>query len=329
MALPELDEPLGAAEYVVHLPLPDALKADRDARVALLEGVEHLLLVGSPTRARKVAERAAKTRGATIGCYCDLTQPGRDETGREFAVWIVRMAEGPVVAVASHGVGLSGVEIILSELPALVSLTSGGRFGAMKTVLRSGTRGTVAAQVPLGCVALSTACYHDTTEGGPILPDAGLTDLVRSAARHRGMEIVPDEAIEGRAAAGWGDPARLLIEGPGMATTFFWEGQGRPMFVPGEGPTRRPSRPAETAARAAMLKGWCDQGIRWLEMEDYTVHRLARACGYPSASVGAVIASRRRADGRFQVDYDHEAHQRAELIPTELALDTILLAGRG
>ena len=44
---------------------------------------------------------------------------------------------------------------------------------------------------------------------------------------------------------------RLLIEGPGVATHFFWSGQGRPLFIPGEGGHSRPRPPAETAARAA------------------------------------------------------------------------------
>lgn len=325
-AQPRLDEPTDAASHVVHFPLPDALRWDRAGRVELLEGVQWLMLVGSPARARKVAAAARDARGAEVGCYCDLTVPGRDETGRELALYVLRMKEGPVVAVASHGIGLSGVELCISEVPALITVATGGRFGALRGIVRAGTRGTI-APVPLGCVALSTACHDDDLNR--VDPDRWLTDQLRAAARLRGMSVVADEAIEGCAQAGWpAAPERLLIEGPGVATHFFWSGQGRPLFIPGEGGHSRPRPPAETAARAATLTRWVDAGIRWVEMEDYTVHRLARLCGYPSASVGAVIASRRRPDGSFQVDYDHAAHARAEMIPTELALDGILQASR-
>ncbi len=82
-------------------------------------------------------------------------------------------------------------------------------------------------------------------------------------------------------------------------------------------------RDLERCGRAARLAHWAAAGIRWIEMEDYTVMRIAEMCGIPAVSLGAVLGQRRRADGTFQLGYDKQALA-SELIPAQLALEAIL-----
>ena len=167
-----VEDPPQVADYVVHLPKPDDLSSDAAHRAALLEGVRYLILVGSPRRARRIAELAGERFGALTDadgcCYCDLTVPARDESGREYAVYVPELpgiegrpggrTPGPRVAVASHGVGEAGVEIVLSELPALLALARGGAAPDLRGAIRCGTRGAL-SRVPLGSVALSTSTF--------------------------------------------------------------------------------------------------------------------------------------------------------------------------
>ena len=121
-------------EFVLHLPRPTDVAA---ARRELLVGARYLIVVGSPRRARRIATLAHERHGARLdaagSCYCDLTVPGRDETGREYAIYVPELPrpDGSTarVAVASHGVGKAGVEIVLSELPAAIAHGAGRRGG--------------------------------------------------------------------------------------------------------------------------------------------------------------------------------------------------------
>ncbi len=309
---------------VLHLPKPSDLAADASARRELLRGVSHLLMVGSPRRARLIAELAHRRFGAVRGvdesCYCDLTVPGRDESGREFVVYVSELPSGSKVAVASHGVGMSGVELVLTELPALIALAQDGEPPRIDGVIRCGTRGTL-SQVPMGCVALSTACHNDHLER--LDPSPAWLDRLRSAARSRGMTLVGNEEIEARGADDWPPATEVLVEGPGIATTFFWEGQSRPLYRAGVDPPSEELLRQERHQRAARLQTWVRAGVRWIEMEDYTVLRVAELCGLPAVTLGAVVGQRRRADGSFQTDYGKEVLAASELLPTELALEAI------
>ena len=53
LAIAEETDP---ADFVVHLPRPDALSTDAAHRASLLRDVDHMILVGSPRRARRIAE---------------------------------------------------------------------------------------------------------------------------------------------------------------------------------------------------------------------------------------------------------------------------------
>ena len=309
-------------DYIVHLPRPDAMVKDRQHRQQLLEGVRHLLLVGSPRRARRVAtmahERFGALHTADEACFCDLTVPGRDETGREYAVYVVTMPDKTKIAVASHGIGPAGAEIILSELPAAIAVAQGGQAPHIAGIIRAGTRGTL-SRVPLGCVALSTSTCNEHLDRLDANP-AWLDRLRNAAKTQMGMEVIPEHEIEPRGEDDWPqDPTKLLIEGLGASVPFFWAAQGRPLYRP-QVPLTDGAAAVERRARAQLLENWRRQGVRWVEMEDYTVHRIAAHCGYPCATVGAVIAHRQRADGVFQLDYSKEALSRSELLPTELAL---------
>jgi cytidine deaminase len=316
-------------EYVLHLPRPANLATDAAERAALLPGIRYLILVGGPRRARRIAELAYRDFGARRSpdgcCYCDLTVPGRDETGREFAVYVPELpapggGPGTRVAVASHGVGMSGVEIVLSELPALVTLAQDGDKPDLRGVLRCGTRGTL-SQVPLGCVALSTASLNEELER--ILPSAHWLDRLRDSARARGMTVFGDDEIDGRDPGDWPPAEEILVEGAGIATAFFWEGQSRPLFRSGRDPLPAALAAVDRRRRAARLDLWVENGVRWIEMEDYTVLRIAELCGIPAASLGAVLGHRRRPDGGYQGDYSKTALEASELRPAELALAAI------
>ncbi len=329
----ELHDADGAEQHVVHLPKPADLEADADHRRELLRGVRYLILVGSPRRARRIAKLAhdqfGALRDADGSCYCDLSLPGRDESAREYAIYVPELtaaggAAGPRVAVVSHGIGKAGAEIVLSELPALIALAQDGEAAAIRGVVRCGTRGTL-SRVPLGCVALSTACHNESLER--IAPSGPWLERLRSAARDRGMTIVSDGEIDSRGEDDWPAAATVLAEGPGISTSFFWQGQARPLYRPPGSLPPAELQTLERQARAERLTAWTRAGIRWIEMEDYTVLRVAEACGLPAASLGAVIAHRRRADGSFQLDYSKPALASSELIPAELALAAMAAAG--
>ncbi len=315
------EDAVGLAQHVVHLPKPDELKSDAARRTALLEGIRHLIVVGSPSRARRIAElahqRYGASRDAAASCYCDLTAPGRDESGREFVVYGVELP-GTKIAVASHGIGKAGVEIVMSELPALIALIQ-GTAPELRGVLRCGTRATL-SQVPPGAIALSTRSHDELL--APIAPSSEWLERIRNASRTRGMTLVADSEVDTH--TDWSSPGKVLAEGAGISTSFFWHGQGRPIYRAGEATLPEETRSFERRQRAEQLTRWVDAGVRWIEMEDYTVLRVAEMCGIPAASLGAVLAQRRRADGSFQLDYSKQALADSELVPAELALEAIL-----
>ena len=313
-------DPQGIEPYVVHLPKPAELKADAAERAALLEGVTHLILVGSSRRAQRIAELAHQRYGARRGveasCYCDYSVPGRNESGREYAVYGIEMPGGVKLAAASHGIGKAGVEILLSELPALIALSQGDEAPDIRGAIRCGTRGTL-SPTPPGAIALSTSCRDESQAS--IEPSADWLERIRAVGRERSMTRVVDAEIDRR--DDWPEPATVLAEGPGISTSFFWHGQGRPLY-------RADGNSAsvgdlERRHRAALLQRWTAAGVRWIEMEDYTVLRIAEMVGIPAVTLGAVLAQRRAADGSYQTDYDKRALA-SELVPAELAIEAIL-----
>ena len=138
------------------------------------------------------------------------------------------------------------------------------------------------------------------------------------AARGLGMAVVDEPDVDD--VGDDEDGTRYAFLGKGLSSRFFWQGQARPLYVPG--------RPEQSAAvqrqRLQMMQRWVRQGVRWIEMEDYAVHRISHACGYPSASLGAVIAHRRSAAGDYQVDYDKAAYKVSEMLPVQVALKAML-----
>ena len=325
-----IEDPAEVADYVVHLPKPVDLETDAADRAALLAGVRYLILVGSPRRARRVAELARERFGAVRDadgcCYCDLTVPGRDESGREYAVYVPELPAGPRIAVASHGIGPAGVEIVLSELPALLALAQGGRAPDLEGAIRCGTRGAL-CRVPVGSVALSTSTFDPDL--ARLRPSAEWLEKIRGAARSRGMTVVGEDEIDGRSEDRWGEATSVLAEGPGISTPFFWHGQGRPLYRG----HRRPMPPEilalERRERRELLAAWVEAGVRWIEMEDATVLKVAEQCGIPAVTLGAVVAHRRRADGSFQFDYSKTALGLSELLPAEIALAAIAADAAG
>ncbi len=317
-----LRDPQGLEPYVVHLPKPAELEDAAVARTALLEGVTHLILVGSPRRARRIAELAHRRYGARhdveASCYCDFSVPGRGESGREQAVYGIELP-GVKLAAASHGIGKAGVEILLSELPALIALIQGGEAPDIRGAIRCGTRGTL-SPTPAGSISLSTSCRDESLAS--IEPSAQWLERIRAAGRERSMTLVADGEIDRR--DGWPEASSILAEGPGISTSFFWHGQGRPLYRSGS-PAEQ-VRDLERRHREALLGRWTSAGVRWVEMEDYTVLRIAEMVGIPAVTLGTVLAQRRAADGSYQTDYDKRALA-SELIPAELAIEAILAQG--
>ncbi len=315
-----LRDPEGIEPYVVHLPKPEELQSATASRPALLEGVRHLILVGSPRRARRIAElahqRYGARRDAEASCYCDLSVPGRDESGREYAIYGVELPGGVKFAVASHGIGKAGVEVLLSELPALIAIVQGGQAPDLRGAIRCGTRGTL-SPTPPGAIALSTSCRDESSAS--IEPAAPWLERIRGAGRERSMTSITDGEIDRR--DDWPQAASVLAEGPGLSTSFFWHGQGRPLYRGGSRPENL--RALEQRRRAALLSRWVAAGVRWIEMEDYTVLRIAEMVGIPAVTLGTVLARRRAADGSYQTDYDKHALA-SEMIPAELAIEAIL-----
>jgi cytidine deaminase/uridine phosphorylase len=315
LAIAEEDD---VADFVVHLPRPEMLRADAARRSALLEGVDHMIVVGSPRRARRIAQMAHAEFGAppaADACYCDLTEDGRDETGREYALYAFAVG-GSKVVVASHGVGKAGIEVIMSEVPALVHLIQ-GEPARIAGALRCGTRGTL-AQLPLGCVALSTSCVNEHLDR--LDPDPEWVGRLRAAGRNLGMTNVPDHQIDS-VSRDHPAPTTLLTEGTGLSASFFWRGQGRPLYRAHAVDTG--AYELDQRGRAVMLGKWVRAGIRYIEMEDYTLLRVGALVGIPTATLGAVIAHRRAPDGTFQLDYSKQALQASELIPARIALRAI------
>ena len=318
---PTLREPESVKEYVVHFPLPDALETDAESRRQLLNGIEYILLVGSPARARKVITLAHEMFGsatdADSGCYCDLTVEGRNESGREFVLYVIQIPGGPNIAVSSHGIGEAGVEIVLSELPALLAYTAGAHPN-IRGVIRAGTRGTM-SQVPLGSVALSTRTANDLMDW--IGTSSHWQGRLHQAAEAQGMNVIKEGEID---ATSWDNaPSTYLIEGSAISTRFFWRNQARPLYSPQKSSPQR-TLDAQHRARLKKLMRWTKTGIHWIEMEDYAVHEICAQCGYPSASLGAVIASRRTNSGDFQIDYNKSLYEVSELLPVKLALQAMI-----
>lgn len=283
------------AERIVHLPRPEAFGDASQRHAELLRDVRYLLLVGSLRRPRKIAEKLGLEH---LGTYVDdIVHPHLHD--REFNVEILDLGTSPParVAVASHGIGVSGVEIVLVELFSLLNLVLApeDRTHLLCGVGRSGTRGGLRA-FEYGTVGLSTASFSDTYDCA--LPDPRLLELATHAARKLGH------------------PFAL---GPGISTSYFWAGQGRQR--PSQQPVPPPLAERLDTRAQDLLWRWVERGIDFVEMEDHAVHDICTSMGIPSISAGAVIAQRYDpAQQRFVLDYDAEAKKRSELWPAEVLL---------
>jgi uridine phosphorylase len=302
-----LSHPFPWSDYVVHLPHPAHLadhygEEEAEARAASLRQVRYLLLVGSLDRPRKVAVDAAARLGMPrVGTYFDVGND-RAVVDREFNIEVIDIGEGAHAAIISHGIGMSGAEIVIYEMLSLLNLDRQRRGLSGQHVLcgvgRSGTRATLRSDVALGSVGISTASLSDDFQVA--MPDPLLLSMCHQTTQALNM------------------PCAL---GSGISTAYFWSGQGRPL------PQQRPQPPAMIdrahAASQARLWSWVERGVSFVEMEDFTVNAACRWLGIPSVTVGAVIA--RRYDevlGKFVLAYDREAKKQSELWPAEALLRT-------
>lgn len=265
------------APYIVHFPVTNN-------RLGLLKGVSKILFVGSPTRAQKLADYLP----GEFAEYCHIASGNTD---REYSIFADPVQS---MAIVSHGIGASGIEICLAEVSALIALANGeinNNKTPIKYAIRSGTRGTINGDIKLGTIALSSETMHDS--GDIIIPDTSLAQCVRDTAKSQNIE---------------------LIEGKCLSAQFFWANQGRyslPLREKGE--TDEP-----------LLRKLQEQDVYWIEMEDYYLNYFSRLYGIASASVGLVIAQRyNKNTDKFELSYDGEIKKQKELIPADLAYQAL------
>ncbi|MDJ0624804.1 MAG: hypothetical protein QNJ31_00360 [Candidatus Caenarcaniphilales bacterium] len=276
--------------YIVHLPI-------EEDKLDMLKGLRHLLVVGSSSRAEKLAKspfNLGDYEKAGYRCYC---HPKLGNNDREYSLFVSewRKTSNPKesikIAIASHGIGSSGVEIILSEVNALIALANETPNEVpLKMVIRSGTRGTL-DDIPLGTVAITTEAHN---ENAFVQADKKLIDELKNASESMDIEI---------------------SEGPCFSSQFFWSGQGRTSF-----PLLKHSEELE-AKNNEYLRQLKKKGMKWIEMEDYYVSHFASMYGMASASIGVVAAQRyNSAEDRFVLHYDSQTTKDKELIPAQIAL---------
>ena len=276
------------AKYIVHFPI-------HEYKLEHLAGIESLIVVGSPSRSAKLAKffRGVQPNGELVVMneYCHLAS---GDTDREYSLFVLEWPNSNFkLGIVSHGIGASGVEIVLSEVSALVALANGNMNNPIKAVIRSGTRGSI-VDIPLGSLALSTETF---SEHDSCLPDQALTQRLKEAAEHLNVE---------------------LVEGKCLSAQFFWTGQGRTPFPLLKQLDKRES------LNESFLRGLQEKGFKWIEMEDYYLNFFGKLYGIATASLGVVIAKRYdAASNSFVLSYDAQAKRDKELLPACVALEAL------
>lgn len=297
-------------DYIVHLPVIENKLAD-------LVGLESLIVVGSPARAQKLlnyfkqrfssdsthvsSNNVIDWGVADISNYCHIVSGNTD---REYSLFIIHWPDIDFkVGIASHGIGASGVEIVLSEVSALIALANSKYLIKqnaqntnqskipLKAVIRSGTRGTI-SNASLGTIAITTEAFSEQDQ---ILPNSDLTEELENAAKELGLSVE---------------------KGACLSAQFFWSGQGRTPF-----PLLRQDKNSLDIKNNAYLRSLQTKGIKWIEMEDYYLHHFSSEYGVASASLGLVVAKRYdELTDQFLLSYDSDTKKDKELAPAEIAL---------
>jgi cytidine deaminase len=277
-------------DYVVHFPI-------FHNKLKLLKGLDRLILVGSPIRAKALSKYFQQLNlwgGCTSFSYCDIVL---GETDREFNLFVNEWKDcGLKVGIVSHGIGGSGVEIVLSELSALIGIANerNDQKSPLKAVIRCGTRGTL-IDVKLGSLALTTEAFNQNFDSS--LPDPTLCDLLRKASEAHN---------------------EVLEEGSTYVADFFWGSQGRtpyPLLHLGK------KKDVENEKHLRSLK---QKNIRWIEMEDYFVNHFSSLYGIKSACIGLVVAKRYDpSSDKFVLSYCKDTKAERELLPGLIALQAL------
>lgn len=284
-------------DYVVHYPI-------YKDKLWMLKGLENLLVVGSPSRAAKLAKEFAQSDDLGEGIASSYCHIGNHDTDREYSLFVVEWPQHGEsgksfkVGIASHGIGASGVEIVLAELNALIALSENSHSYLkelpLKAVIRSGTRGTI-DDLALGTVAITTEAF---SEFSSVKPNQDLTQaLIRSAER---LGIKTEE-------------------GSCLSAQFFWSGQGRTAF-----PLIGKNELQQESENDSYLRSLKAKGIRWIEMEDFYLSYFAQKYGFAAAALGVVVAKRYDAKtDKFILDYDAKSKKDFELLPSKVALQAL------
>ncbi len=271
--------------YIVHFPV-------LEHRLQYLQNMQALIIVGSPVRAAKMAMDLGAD--CLVEEYCHL-QSGN--TDREYSLFSLSWSDLPYkVGIASHGIGSSGIEIVLAELNALITLANNTNEKSLplKAIIRSGTRGTL-DDIPLGSLALTNLAFDDNFNSN--LPSEELVEYLKTAAQNLNLN---------------------LYEGACLSSQFFWSKQGRsayPLTLSADGFNELEKNNNE------YLFSLKQKNIKYLEMEDYYLNSFAQKYGCQSASVGIVLARRYEQNlNKFILSYDKNIKKENELIPGKLAL---------
>ncbi len=267
-------------DYIIHFPVIDkSLKS--------LSDIRGLILVGSAARAGFLATLLASKAGFNSFEYCS---PQSASTEREYSLYAIPEAQ---IAVCSHGIGVSGVEICLAEIPALIALAGGT---GLEAVIRAGTRGSLEAGFPLGAIGLSSSAI-------------GFLG---------GAELFPDQALFTCLQAVCAESEQQTMTGKCLSAQYFWTGQGR--------------QPYPLLSRGAFAKNNelnfyrdCKEAkLSWIEMEDAALYKLALLFGFKAAALGLVVAKRElSADQRQLLSGYQKASLEEQLLPGVFAFQAL------
>lgn len=273
-------------DYIVHFPV-------LENRLKHLENMQALIIVGSPTRAAKMAESLGFD--CLVQEYCHLASGNTD---REYSLFSLSWADLPYkIGIASHGIGAAGVEIVLAEINALINLANNtNKKSPLRAIIRSGTRGTI-DDIPLGSLALTNLAFNDNFDNN--LPSEELIKHLKSSADNLNLK---------------------LYEGACLSSQFFWSKQGRNAY-----PLTLADNQADLEKdNNKYLMSLKQKNIKYLEMEDFYLNHFAQKYGLLSASIGIVVARRYNPIlNQFILSYDKNAKKDNELIPAQLALTAL------
>lgn len=240
------------------------------------EVADAIILVGDPARVRQVAAHFESRE--------------TERTNREFLT-VTGQYKGRRITVCSTGIGTDNIDIVLTELDALMNVDFATRRVREElrslTILRLGTCGALQEDLAIGDLVFS----RTSVDLGCLLSYYGDSERVRNLPmehaleRHTGCRLHCVDASEELAAlfADTTTPG-ITVSAPG-----FYGPQGRAVRL----------SPADPGLNAK-LEMFGHDGLRVanMEMESSAVAGLGRMLGHRAGTLCTVIAQRRAGDAK-------------------------------